>query len=725
MKTQFLSQEERGSGKKKYFSFTLFNGLGYGFLADTTIYLLAIHFGASNMALGYISSLLYLSGVVLLFTPKIIEGKNLIKTFFWAWFLRGAVCLINVIVLFVSNQIAVAVILLSYTLFCIFRIIGSSMSTPVIQTVSTPSTLGNMLTHNTAYFNFGSIFGKIGSFILVSFELFKGLAGLMVLQGAGFIFNTIASIFINKIPCREKIEVTPGQNIFVALLKNITDKKKLLPLLLYWNYMSIMVFAGFSIPLLKKVVGLEQNIIFLYTIIIAIATTIAMYMVRPFIDRVSGKLFIIITTLFDVAFFILWAFVKRTTPIYIIFILGFLWMFLKGANQSFISKILVLSIPGKDRVTYNSMINFFAGVFALLFGFIAGFAGDFGEKYHPAFFNQYYIIFLIAAVLAFLNFLLGFLVPEKIEGDLKKSFDLMSAFENVKSLINIYQFDKEKNPEKRQAILVSLKYKSAPFAISEIKKILKNPLSSDTEEVLKSLFVKPRPKLLPNILELAGDKGFYHRTTAIFALGAYTCKEVENALIRFLDDESPRIKSNAAKSLSRIGNKDFIKKFIDLSNDPENTSWDLMNYIIAILTVDRNSDFLKNMFNISEIQSQKSYKQSIFSLFSRILEFNPELSEIYQKENYEKFSGFKIILDEARYLDIFYKNSNLIKDFFINSNYKEIWNLFKVILKNKSHSGANFFINEAIQNFDESKIDETNTLALIYFSFFILFEEEE
>jgi len=104
MKTHFLSLQEREKGAKNFLTFTFFNGMGFGFLADTVVFLLAIQFGASNMQLGYIASLINLSGIVLILTPRIVSGKNMIKVYFWSWLFRGLVCLINAITLFLSNQ---------------------------------------------------------------------------------------------------------------------------------------------------------------------------------------------------------------------------------------------------------------------------------------------------------------------------------------------------------------------------------------------------------------------------------------------------------------------------------------------------------------------------------------------------------------------------------------------------------------------------------------------
>jgi hypothetical protein len=725
MKTHFLSQEERDIGRKHFSTFTLFNGLGFGFLADTTVYLLAIHFGASNIQLGYISSIIYLSGIMLIFTPKIIAGQNLINVFFWSWLLRGLVCLVNAAVLFVSDQAAVAIILVSYSLFCTSRIIGASLNNPAIQMISTPSNLGNILTHNTAYFNFGSILGRIASFALMSISAIKGLSGLMILQGLGVLFNTLASIFVRKVPCRETIEITPGQNLFSIFAKSLHEKKKLFPLLFFWNNLIIMVFAGFTIPLLRKTIGLEENIVFLYTITTAVAATCAMYMIRPFIDKVSLKPFLLANSFFDLMLFTFWAFIKPGTPLYSIFILGFIFMFLKGINQSVVNRILISSIPHTDKVNYNSMVNFIAGILALLFGIAAGVLGDIGETHHPVFFNQYYLIYFTAILISAITFIVAMMMDGRNPDFFRKPRNIVKAFSNMMSLFDVYHLDMAKSPEQRNSILMSLKYTSTPFALAEIRKILKNPLSAETEEVLKSLFIKPRIKLLPDILECAKDEGFYHRATAIFALGAYPSAEVKKALVSFLDDKSARIRSNAAKSLARIGGTEYLETIIKLSEDQDNTTWDSLNYIVAIITIDKQSPFIGSMFDIADRNNDKSYKQAIFSVFSRMLECNPELNFIYQNENLCEFKGLRLLLDEARQFEIFYRNTSYINTAFTSGDYPSLWKLFREALTRYNPDPPYSYIKESINSYNAEKADAATTLAMIYFSFFILIDEEE
>ncbi|MBN2547062.1 MAG: HEAT repeat domain-containing protein [Spirochaetes bacterium] len=720
MKTHFLSQNERQTGFKYFMVFTLFNGLGFGFLADTTVYLLAIHFGASNIQLGIISSLIYLSGILLLVSPTLLSGHNMITVYFWSWLFRGLVCLIYALTLFFTGQIAVFIIIGAYALFCTVRIIGVSLYNPMIQMLSTPSTLGNIITGNNARFNLGNIFGKIASFFVVSIPFLPGLYRLLSLQGIGIVFNTIAAFYLLKIPCREKIERSKEINVLTHLFRNILNKKRIIPLLMHWNYVSVVVIFGFSIPLLKKILLLEQNIVFLYTIIVAVSITLSMYLIKPIIDRISTKPVVFITSFLDIIFFILWALVKKGIPLYLVFILGAAAIFVKGINQSMIGRNLISSIPQKDKVTYNSMISFFAGIIAFSIGLIAGFAADIGEKHHPWIFNPYYMIFIFASFLSAINIFLNFFIEEKEHQSLTEIAEVFLSFRNIKTLMNIHTFETTADPQKRQLILLSLKYSSSPVVLNEIKKILKNPLSSETEEVLKSLFTKPRPRLLPDILEIAKDKGSYHRATAIFALGAYPYPKVEKELIGFLDDEDVRIKSNAAKSLARINNKDYMDRYIELLKDSTNSIWDIMNYMIAIFSIDEKGKYLSEIFDISDFKDYDRYRQSVLSMASKLLNLTPELSNIYQMENMENLNGIRFMLDELRQLDPFYKDYKLLLDFFKNESYEKIWDWTKETLKKFKYKEPYVYFYNSIMEYDNKKYNKSNTIAAVYFAFFIL-----
>ncbi|NCC66188.1 MAG: MFS transporter, partial [Spirochaetia bacterium] len=95
----------------------LYNGVAYSLLGDTIVYLLAIHFGAGNIALGYISSAAFIAGIILPFVPQLFKGRNQIKVQSLVWVLRGVVCFGYLGLFFVTGNIAVLLLLLVYTLF--------------------------------------------------------------------------------------------------------------------------------------------------------------------------------------------------------------------------------------------------------------------------------------------------------------------------------------------------------------------------------------------------------------------------------------------------------------------------------------------------------------------------------------------------------------------------------------------------------------------------------
>ena len=151
-KTRYLSEAEKREGQKHLYLQEMYNGIGYSWLGDTIVYLMAIYFSASNIALGYISAAAYITGVVLPFVPRIFHGKNHIKVQSTVWAFRGFVCLLYLGLYFLSGKSAVVLLLVVYTLFNLFRMIGVALHDSTVRTVSSSSNRGRVVAGmNTAY----------------------------------------------------------------------------------------------------------------------------------------------------------------------------------------------------------------------------------------------------------------------------------------------------------------------------------------------------------------------------------------------------------------------------------------------------------------------------------------------------------------------------------------------------------------------------------------------
>ena len=70
-----------------------------------------------------------------------------------------------------------------------------------------------------------------------------------------------------------------------------------------------------------------------------------------------------------------------------------------------------------------------------------------------------------------------------------------------------------------------------------------------------------------------------------------------------------------------------------------------------------------------------------------------------------------------------YLDNNLIKDYYKNGEYKLIWAWTKDTLKRHKHFEPYVYLYKAILKYPQAKINETNTIAALYFTFMILSAE--
>ena len=77
MSTKYLNESERFQGQNRANRAEMFNGFGANYLGDTIVFILATYFGASNIILGFVSSGIYITGIVLPIIPRLLKGRDL------------------------------------------------------------------------------------------------------------------------------------------------------------------------------------------------------------------------------------------------------------------------------------------------------------------------------------------------------------------------------------------------------------------------------------------------------------------------------------------------------------------------------------------------------------------------------------------------------------------------------------------------------------------------
>ncbi|MBN2659469.1 MAG: HEAT repeat domain-containing protein [Spirochaetales bacterium] len=675
MQTKFLSEEERREGKSRLYKFQAFNGLGFNFMGETPVYLLAMHFGASNIELGYISSVIFLTGIILLFLPRFLAGGNLIKVQSTAWFLRGIFVLLYLLLFFMEGRSAVILILVVYTLFCSARMIGVVIWNPLVRMVTTSQNRGEVLAMGNIANQTASVAAKLFSFLITSIQFFTGVAGILLLQIIGVIFNSSASWQLRQVACRDSVEYEKGRNIFVILGESLKRKDRFFPLMIKWIFISIMVINGLTIVFVRKEAGFGANVVFLYTMVIALANIVSGLFGRTFADRIGSRPLLIGMSLLMVLSYFAWMFLPLSTgeglPWFVFFVLGFFSNFFMLSANVLIARVMVNSMPEKDNFGYNAMINFVMAIFSLLAGVTGGLLIDLGQQSTINLPNSFSFLFFSAAVLSAVLFVLSLFLREKGSLTPRETMSILFSLEGLRAYNYIGKLNATDDPVRKRTVIMSMSRNNAPIATEEIRSIMATPLSPVKAEVIKTLFSNPRPELLDDLLREAGDRGSYQQINAIFALGAYEGERVENLLLELLDHGDPLVRSHAAKSLSRIGYGEALEAIRVMACEAKQP-WEKINYLIALKNMDPEGRIFSETFSVNENEESPMLKQSYFSLTAELFDMTPPLAEIYSSGNLDRGTGLDSFLEQARDRAQFYQFHRDLKEWFAASDWMAI-----------------------------------------------------
>ena len=720
-KTKYLSQSERETGRKYFYRFAGLNGIGFSFLGNTTVYLMAILYGANNTQLGYISSVMYITGITLLFYTKLFNGKSLRIVGTTAWFFRGLVCLGYLALPFLGRQAGVYLILIIYTLFCITRTIGVAVQQNIQQMISTSRTRGNVVMTASSRFNSVSIISKVFSYIITTTNVVSELSEILFLQVLGIISNTISFLTFKKIPSREKIEYNRGRHVGKLFMENMRVPLERRVLIIRWCSYGIEILGGMTIPFLRKYAGFSASMIFLYSIIITLGAVIGAQLIKPFADRLGSRPFILPTAIFTGGVLLLWIIADTSRSAEFFYFLGFLTFIGHTMLVLLSSRLFIQIIPEKDSISFTSMDIFITSILAFILGFLGGSLADFSELHRIPYINVYGLTFFIGLLLCFIITITAARFEEKGSFTLKDTWTMLFSVDHLRTFRDISRLNAPSTILKRKSLILSLGYTGSSLANDEIRQIFLQPLCLDRGEIIKTLFEKKRPVLLPELLNEASDPLGFNRQEAIFALGAYPDAKVQELLIRLIRDDEGLTASNAAKSLVRIGNMDYYDIIFEKFQENIGKSLERdLNYLIALHKMQPDGTWLALLFDEKMIRPGETYMQNTATLLSRSMNLSPPLGWIFQENNIQPGAGMAILLDEAREMELFNKNRSWLFKRFSKKDFVPIWEWCRSELENETARNAAIPLLQSIRQFNPELADSSNTLTVVFFTYQIL-----
>jgi len=732
-KTKYLSETEKQHGRKHMYQQEVYNGIAYSLLGDTIVYLLAIYFGAGNLALGYIASASYIAGVVLPFVSVIFKGKNQIKVQSAVWLVRGIVCFGYVGLFFLTGEAAVLLLLGIYTVFNIFRMIGIALNDFTLKSISSVSNRGKVVANVNVAYQSSSMVVRCITALVLGIQQFSGLIGLVGLQIIGSVMNFFAAYEMSLIPSRSTITHKKGRTVLIIFKEAMKQTSLSRRLILRWLATAVAVIFGLTVPFLRIELGLSNSMVVLYSVVLGLAMVAAGYISRQFSDRLGSRPLVFISTLFSLFFFLLWALITpEVAPIWF-FILGFFTNFFVGLIVLLVFRLVQQVMPDDDAVGFNSMVNFVIAIVAFLVGIISGLLADSGHIARELFMlegkaagNSYTFVFIFAMALTAIEALVAARLQEVGAYSSQAAAAVVFSMHGLKAVSMIEKLEKTTDPAKRRFLMHSLGSNYNNMATSEIRLILSSPFSSDKLEAVRALADRPRKALLDDLIKVARDDDSYVQIDAIAALGSYKkdpkVKEVMLNLLKYGRWSS--VRSMASKTLARITDTtEYLPLINELSHSAKHID-EVIDYLIAKLHMDKDGSFYQEFFLSIEQGRSATFRQTRYAVIASFFKFgSPRLSTLYEQLNSGNIkSFFSSFLSEARDLNQIDQHYDEVLSMFYNQKWADLRDFCLNILDDSNLSYDPCLENLKIgiiksREMDIDLFDIQDALAGLYFSY--------
>ncbi len=726
--TLYLTESEKQKGLKHMLRDEMFNGISYNLLGGTFVYLIAVYFNAGSFVLGYISSVLYIAGAILPLVPKMFNKKNIVKVQSRAWLLRGFVSFLYVGLIFLERKYAIFFLLLIYTLFSIFRVIGIALNDFTVKSLSTSNNLGRVVGNiNIAYQSSAIIVCCLAAVYLDIVKL-PGIIAIVILQVIGAVLNTFSATEISKIPCRRTINYRKGQGLFIIFKESMKNEIRRRRLILRWISSALVVGFGMVVPFLKIYVGLNNSSILFYTAACGVSSLLAGLVNKQLSDRLGSKPICLISSIIFLLILIAWT----ISPIS----LGFTYFFLLGVVSNFfllisyfsVFRLISAVIPDKDAISFNSMNNFTIAILAFLTGVVSGYLANFEmAEYipHTNLFNSYSFMFIFLLILNFVFIFYAARLKEVGAYSSSETAKILLSRHGIQAISKIERLSHTFDPYKRRLLLFSLGTNTNTLATSQLKTILATPFSIDKKEIVRSLAIRPRKSLLPDLIKLAENDEESTQIEAIVALGSYKNNEMAiKSLKNLLNSRWGSVRSVASKSLSIISKDNSLLPIImELSLKATHIDEEV-DYLIAKKNLDKEGLFFENFFVSVSQKRGSTYRQTRYAVLASFLHFgSPVLSNIYGRINLGDYnSAIEDFLTDAQDVDIVFNNFEEILKAFIDFNHTLLKEYsLKLLYSCKSFKDTRLsHIRNGllkVNDFDLNDFDLQDMIALFYFSY--------
>lgn len=731
MQTKYLSEQERRTGRHHFVLYECWNGVSIGLLGDTFVNILAVRFMAGNFALGYISSALYITALVVPFVVPFLKGHNIRSLISTTWYIRGFVCLGHILLLFLKGNAAIFVLLLVYTLYAVFRAVGMVMYDAISKSITTVGNRGAFYARANIAYNIITLITKLAAVCVMYFSPLPPVLTIVIMQMIGVVGNTIASYEVSKVPCRINFEYSSNTSFVETFKSTFKNKNASSRVMLRWLQLAVLVMMGMNVSFMSKILALGDSFVVLFTVQAMLAYVISGLVSGVLSDKIGSKPLIIIGSSFFIILSFLWFIMPPSAGPLPFFIVGFFSSFSMQLVYLLSCKLSADVIPEEGSAMFTVLVNIGMAVFALASGLIAGGVVNLGYLLNlnavPFVLNNYSLCFLSATILS--CFVLVLAIRMKEVG--AQSAGTLFSRHGLMAISTMKHLEVSRDPLQHRRLIMDLSENNALIAEEEIRSKLKSPYSRDAKYIINTLTLKPGKAFADDLIDIAVNDDSYIQMDAITALKSYTSsKSAEEALLMIMRTSKwSSARSEAACSLSYFPDSGRFLSEVEENVHKAQHIDNVLGYLVALNNMDKDKKLFSHMFDYIQLKKSTEFRATVYAYMDTLIsDETPRLARIFERvylgeKIYETLWSF---LEDLRSVEVIDSHIEKIVNAYKNNNKEEQIRLCMQIVSGASFDELPYDIQnrlralkdglESIMNIDINLIEETDMVALIYFS---------
>ncbi len=533
------------------------NPLGASITFGQFMYLLALHYGASDTAMALLYASLNLTGLLALLAPWLLAGLDTSTIQARAWFARAVISLgILGLPLLANDDIKVWALVGLVYLMMLARTIGVLANASVHKAISPPRELAAFSAKTHGRWNIGVLMTTVVCFVVMQAQgLFPSLEwAYMALMAFGVVFNFATAAAMAGMPRTGTVTAASPLATLAAFGEAWRRPERREVLWLTLLQMPIGLAAAFQLNYLNHVLGMAPGMIFLLTLGGVLASILTSRTLAVVAGRISTRAlwFGLHAVLAMVA--LCWCAVELVPIGSRTIACAVLWVMAAGAiaaSTAVYASMLSERLPRDDATRFSAVYQL-VGVLATVLGLSALATARWLVEVLGLPVHAYAHAFALWAALSLGVCLLSLRLARGAA-----AVDLLAQLTpgNLSTIFRAHQLrttERDAGPAQsleREELLAA----GTPAGRDLVLETLKSPDSWHRHAALRAARAAPFAAAVPAVMAEAADAESSLRVEAVTTLGFLGGSQAIPLLRGLLGDEDRWLAAAAAKSLARLG----------------------------------------------------------------------------------------------------------------------------------------------------------------------------